>query len=290
MAVCNVTTLSGEMMEDTIGFIQEMAHRMREHALYMALSAGVNGAHLGGGLSIIEIMATLYGGVLRFDTQNPEWEDRDRFILSKGHGVLAYYSALAEAGFFPVEDLKKFEVNGEFLPGHPVMNMSKGIECSGGSLGMGLSFGVGVALAGKMRNKSYHTYVLLGDGECNEGTVWEAAMSASHYHLSNLIAIIDLNALQYDGFCSEIMNPGHFNAKWESFGWKVTETEGHDIEVLYQVFLGCIHDSIEKPQVIIARTIKGKGVSFMENRREWHHSRLSPEQYEAACVEIRRRI
>lgn len=273
-------------MDDAINAIQGMSRRMREHALRMAFSAGANGSHLGGGLSAIEIMATLYGGILRLDPLNPKWDERDRFILSKGHAVLAYYPALAEAGFFPIEDLKKFEVNGEFLPGHPVMNMEKGIEISSGSLGMGLSFGVGVALNGKMRNKSYHTYVLLGDGECNEGTVWEAAMAASHFHLSNLIVIIDRNNLQYDGTCAEIMNTDDLKAKWESFGWDVTEVDGHDISALYHTFISCIQSLEIKPHVVIAHTIKGKGVSFMENKKEWHHSILSQKQYEIAIAEI----
>ncbi|MFZ1127620.1 MAG: transketolase [Methanoregula sp.] len=275
------------MMENAVSSIKKMAERMREHALTMAFSAGANGAHLGGGLSMIEIMATLYGGVLRLDPKNPDWEDRDRFIPSKGHGVLAYYTALAEAGFFPVEDLKKFEMNGEFLPGHPVMNVKKGIECSSGSLGMGLSFGVGIALAGKTRTKSYHTYVLLGDGECNEGAVWEAAMSASQFHLSNLIAIVDRNDLQYDGCCSEIMNMDPMKAKWESFGWDAVEVDGHDVQALYEAFQSCTDSSEPKPHVVIAHTIKGKGVSFMENKKEWHHSSLSQKQYETAVAELR---
>lgn len=275
-------------MDDVIVNIKEMAFRMREHALSMAFSSGNNGAHLGGGLSIIEILATLYGGILRIDPNDPQWEDRDRFILSKGHGVLAYYSALAESGFFPVDNLKKFEVNGEFLPGHPVLNINKGIECSSGSLGMGLSFGVGIALAGRLKNKSYNTFVLMGDGECDEGSVWEAAMSASHFHLSYLFAIIDSNSLQYDGYCSEIMSQGSFSEKWESFGWRVTEVDGHDVQALFRVFTDCIKNPHENPHVILAHTIKGKGVSFMEGKKEWHHGSLSREQYESACEEIRR--
>lgn len=276
-----------ENLEDTIRSLQEMAKRMREHALTMAFDAGANGAHLGGGLSLIEIMATLYGNVLHLDPQNPEWDDRDRFIVSKGHGTLAYYAALAEAGFFSVNDLKKFSINGEFLSGLPVMNMKKGIECSSGSLGMGLSFAVGIALAGKMRNKSYYTYALLGDGECNEGSVWEAAMSASHFQLRNLIAIVDKNNLQYDGVCSEIVRMNNFKANWENFGWEVFETDGHDIMALYRTFRACARSSEMKPHVIIANTVKGKGVSFMENSKEWHHSRLSQKQYEAAIAEVR---
>ncbi|MDE4907330.1 transketolase [Methanogenium marinum] len=236
---------------------------------------------------MIEIMATLYGGILRFDPKNPEWDGRDRFILSKGHGVLAYYTALAEAGFFPKDELLKFEVNGECLPGHPILNMEKGIECSTGSLGMGLPFGAGLALAGKMQKKSYRTYVLVGDGECDEGSIWECAMFASHYHLSNLIAIVDSNKLQYDGPCCEIMNLDNFKAKWESFGWDVTEVDGHNVKELYDAFSVCSHSSNGKPQVIIADTVKGKGVSFMENNKEWHHSTLSQKQYDLAMQEIR---
>lgn len=264
-----------------------MAKRMREHAIHMAFAAGANGAHLGGGLSLIEIMATLYGGVLQVDPKNPLWDERDRFILSKGHGVLAYYTALAEAGFFPFEDLKKFEVNGEYLTGHPVMNLQKGIECSSGSLGMGLSLGIGIALAGKMRGKKYRTFVLMGDGECDEGSVWEAAMSASHFRLGHLIAIIDRNCLQYDGFCSDVMDLEDFRAKWEGFGWKVTEINGHDIRELSDAFASCTGPAEGKPHVIIARTIKGKGISFMENNAAWHHSRLSQSQYDSALAELR---
>jgi len=274
-------------MDEVVISVQKMAKRMREHALQMAFSAGANGAHLGGGLSMIEIMATLYGGILHLDPKNPDWDERDRFILSKGHGVLAYYTALAEAGFFPVEDLKKFEMNGGFLPGHPVMNLEKGIESSSGSLGMGLSLGVGIALVGKMREKHYRTFVLMGDGECNEGSVWEAAMSASHFRLANLIAIIDRNCLQYDGFCSDVMDMENFRSKWESFGWTVTETNGHDIQELYNAFSYCTGLSEGKPRIIIARTIKGKGISFMENNAAWHHSRLSQTQYDLALAEAR---
>ena len=280
-------SVESDTLDNSICLIEEMAGRMREQALKMAHSAGSNGSHLGGGLSMIEILSTLYGGILRFDPKNPEWGDRDRFILSKGHGVLAYYTALAEAGFLTDDELLKFEVNGEFLPGHPILNMEKGIECSTGSLGMGLPFGAGIALAGKMRNKSYLTYVLLGDGECNEGTVWEAALFASHYHLSNLVAIVDSNKLQYDGPCCEIMNLDNFKSKWESFGWEVAEVDGHNIKELYHVFSACNQSSNGKPRIIIANTVKGKGVSFMENNKDWHHSVLSQKQYDMAVQEIR---
>ncbi|WAI01205.1 transketolase [Methanogenium organophilum] len=280
-------TFESDEIENKISFIEKMAGRMREQALKMAYSVGSIGSHIGGGLSMIEIMATLYGGILRFDPDNPEWDNRDRFILSKGHGVLAYYTALAEAGFFSTDELLKFEVSGEFLPGHPILNMEKGIECSTGSLGMGLPFGAGIALAGKMEKKPYLTYVLVGDGECDEGSIWEAAMFASHYHLSNLIVIVDHNKLQYDGPCCDVMNLDNFKAKWESFGWEVTEVDGHNIRDLYHAFSCCTQSAIVKPHVIIASTIKGKGVSFMENNKAWHHSVLSRKQYDQAIEEIR---
>jgi transketolase len=268
--------------DQTLHDMQLMAARMRRTALDLAYSAGHNGAHLGSGLSIIEIMAVLYGGILNIDPHNPRWEERDRFILSKGHGTLGYYTALAEAGLISREELMTFETNGGFLPGQPVMNMDKGIEFSSGSLGQGLSLGVGVALAGKMAGKKYGTYVLLGDGECNEGSVWEAAIAAKHYKLSNLVAIIDANDMQSDGSRCDIMS-ADYHAIWKGFGWDITRVAGHDIPALYDAF--CQRHSTDTPRVIIAKTIKGKGVSFMENRNEWHHNRLTKAQYDQAIAE-----
>lgn len=271
--------------EQVIDKVEKMAKRMRKHALDMALSAGSNGAHIGPGLSMIEITATLYGAVMKIDPQNPNWEDRDRFILSKGHGTLGYYTALAEAGLIEVDELATFEANEGFLPGQPTLNMAKGIEFSSGSLGLGLSLGIGVAMTAKRMSKDYKTFVLMGDGECNEGTVWEAAMAASHYGLNNLIAIIDKNCIQSDGGCSIIMNMGDMAGKWRSFGWEVVEVDGHNICEIYDAFLNSSR-SATKPYVVIASTVKGKGVSFMENNNEWHHSRLSKTQYDAAMLEL----
>jgi transketolase len=263
--------------------IEQMAHRMRKKALELALSAGNNGAHIGSGLSIIEITAVLYGGIMKVDPKNPHWEDRDRFILSKGHGTLGYYTALAEAGLISFDELSNFEKNGGFLPGQPVMNMDKGIEFSSGSLGHGLSLGVGVALAGKKRCQDYNVYVLMGDGECNEGAVWEAAMAAKHYKLSNLVAIIDANDMQSDGARDCIM-AADYEAMWKGFGWNVAVIDGHNIQSLFDT-LGATNRS-EYPRVIIARTVKGKGVSFMEGNNEWHHNRLTRAQYDAAINEL----
>lgn len=261
-----------------------MADRMRSKALELALSAGSNGAHLGPGLSIIEIMAVLYGGIMKIDPKNPHWEERDRFILSKGHGTLGYYTALAEAGLISFEELSTFEKNGGFLPGQPVMNVDKGIEFSSGSLGHGLSLGVGVALAGNRSGRDYRVYVLMGDGECNEGTVWEAAMAAKHYKLSNLIAIIDANDMQSDGSRVDII-AADYEAIWKGFGWDVIVIDGHNISSLYEILR--TDSRIDTPRVIIAKTIKGKGVSFMEGNKEWHHHRLTQAQYDTAVNELK---
>lgn len=263
--------------------IEAMAKRMRKKALDLALSAGNNGAHLGSGLSIIEIMAVLYGGIMRFDPKDPRWDGRDRFILSKGHGTLGYYTALAEAGLISFEELATFEKNGGFLPGQPVMNPDKGIEFSSGSLGHGLSLGIGVALAGKKRDAGFRVYVLMGDGECNEGSVWEAAMAARHYNLSNLIAIIDANDMQSDGARCNIM-AADYEAMWRGCGWDVVVTDGHDVGSLYETLRTA--NRPDTPRVIIARTTKGKGISFMEGNNEWHHNRLTQAQYDTATGEL----
>lgn len=263
--------------------VNAMALNMRKHALKMAHSAGSNGAHLGPGLSLVEIMATLYGAVMKIDSRNPTWEHRDRFILSKGHGSLGYYTALAESGYFTIEELYTFEENGGFLPGQPVMNMDKGIECSTGSLGLGLSFGIGIALSLRTRNIGSRVFVLMGDGECNEGTVWEAAMSAAHFKLDNIVAIIDDNKMQSDGLSSDVLNMFSLADKFRSFGWEAIEVDGHDIKALYQS-LTSRHP--EKPLVVVAHTVKGKGISFMEGNIDWHHGQLTSSLYESALREL----
>lgn len=262
-----------------------MADRMRRNALAMALGAGPLGAHLGSGLSVIEICAVLYGEVMKLDPRAPCWKDRDRFLLSKGHGCLGYYTALAEAGFLTVEELGTFERPEGFLSGHPSMHMEKGIELSSGSLGLGLSVGIGITLAGRRSGRTYTTYVLMGDGECNEGSVWEAAMAASHFKLDKLVAVIDANGMQSDGPCEAIMNMGEVEAKWRSFGWETVAVDGHDVGALYDAFTSPRRES-NKPFIVIASTVKGKGVSFMENNNEWHHNRLTQAQYDAAMQEL----
>lgn len=263
--------------------ITNMAKKMRRKILDISHSCNVN-VHMGGGLSIVDIMATLYSAVLRYDTKNPTWENRDRFILSKGHGVLGFYSALLEAGIISEEIFASFQTNESDLIAHPVMNIPLGIESSNGSLGQGLSMGVGLALAAKRKNMKHRIYVLLGNGECNEGSVWEAIMAAAHFKLDNLVAIVDSNRFQSDGKSETIMDCGDFSQKWESFGWDVCSVDGHNIAELYNAFVKC--DIANKPKVVIANTIKGKGISFMENNNEWHHNRLTKTHYDQALLEM----
>ncbi len=273
-----------EGRDEVVASISEMSRRMRKTVLDMALEAGASSAHFGGALSIIEITATLFGSVMRYDPMNPEWDERDRFILSKGHGCLGYYSALAEAGFLTPEDLLSFEKTGTSLPGHPVINRKKGIEFSNGSLGMGLSLGIGVALAARRRKRNHRVFVLMGDGECNEGSVWEAAMAAAHFNLDNIVAIIDRNTLQQTGPNSTIMSVGDIADKWRSFEWDVYEVDGHDVGALYDVFCRPYAEGV--PKAIVAHTVKGKGFSFSEGNNDWHHAVLTKKQYETALAEI----
>ncbi len=265
--------------------IEEKAKKMRMHSLDMALVAGSNGAHLGPGYSMMEIMATLYFGIMKHDPKNPHWEERDRFVLSKGHGVLGYYTALAEAGYFDTAELIRFETNDSFLAGHPSLNMQYGIELTSGSLGNGMSLAVGVALAAKIDKKKHCTYCYVGDGECDEGLIWEAAMSASHYGLDNLVAIIDRNMLQSDGIGRDIICLGDLAQKWRSFGWETVEVDGHSVSDLLEV-LSYKNRPVNRPYAVIAHTVKGKGVSFFENNNKWHHGKLSKEQYDLAMAEL----
>jgi transketolase len=256
---------------------------MRRSIIDMAYDCGGN-AHLGGGLSIVEIMAVLYGAVMNFDPGCPTNPDRDRFILSKGHGVLGYYAALSEAGVFPAGLLKTFQKNGTDLAAHPVMKPELGIESSNGSLGQGLSIAAGIALHAKLRGKNFNAYVLLGNGECNEGAVWEAVMSASQLKLGNIVAIIDDNGMQSDGQSDHIIDMRPIAEKFVSFGWSAATADGHDVASLYSAISR--KEAEGRPKAVIARTVKGKGVSFMENSRDWHHNRLTQVLYEQASAEI----
>jgi len=250
----------------------------------MAVAAGASSAHFGGALSITEIISTLFAYKMKIDKKNPLWESRDRFILSKGHACLAYYAALCEIGYITKNELKTFEKNDTNLLGHPVINRKLGIEFSNGSLGMGLSLGIGVAISSKKKKKDFNVYVVIGDGECNEGSVWEAAMAAPNFKLNNLYAIIDKNNFQQTGSNKEIMNVESLKEKWSSFGWHTTELDGHNVQELYDFFKNS--DEVKKPKAIIASTIKGKGFSFSENNNDWHHSVLTKSFYDKAIEEL----
>jgi transketolase len=262
--------------------------QMRKWVVQMTLNAGRLGSHAGGAMSIVELLSVLYvARVLRYDVKNGAWEERDRFILSKGHAAPSFYGALALAGFIDEKELETFKKNETRLYGHPAMNLDMGIEFSTGSLGQGLSQGVGTALALKARNNDVsRVFVVLGDGECNEGSVWEAAMCAAHYGLDNVVAIVDRNGMQYDGFTEPVMNTGDMVAKWKSFGWEVRDVaDGHDVAQLHAA-LTAPRTEPGKPLCIISRTVRGKGVSFMENAREWHHSTLNQEKHDKAMAEL----
>jgi transketolase len=220
---------------------------------------------------------------MTYRADEPTWDGRDRFILSKGHGVLGFFPALVEAGILSEEKFNTFKKDESDLIAHPVMNLSLGIESSNGSLGQGLSMGVGLALAAIRKKASHRVYVLLGDGECNEGMVWESAMCGAHYRLSNLTAIVDRNGFQSDGESAKVMNEESLSDKWRSFGWDVRDVDGHNVAALLDAFRT---PTDGRPKAIIARTIKGKGVKFMENNNEWHHNRLTKASYEQAVAEL----
>ena len=264
--------------------IKYYAYKLRLNALNMAYTAKSHASHFGAGMSIIEILAVLYGKILNLNKDNSCFDNRDRFILSKGHGVIGYYAALTEFGFIPKDDLKDFEQNNSYLMGHPVRDIEHGIEFTNGSLGMGLSLAIGTAISAKKKKQSYKTYVLLGDGELDEGSVWEGFMAAKQFKLDNLVAIIDKNNLQLGGLTESIINHEDLVKKLTDFGWNAKEIDGHDIEQLINAF-STIEEN-EKPTAIIANTIKGKGFSFSENNNSWHHAILSKQNYENALKEL----
>ena len=267
--------------------IKNFATNVRKNILDMAVCAGASSAHFGGALSITEIISTLFSHQMKIDRKDPKWEERDRFILSKGHACLAYYAALCEVGYISKEELKTFEKNDTNLLGHPVINRNLGIDFSNGSLGMGLSLGIGVAISSKKKKKDFNVYVIIGDGECNEGSVWEAAMAAPNYNLNNLYAIIDKNNFQQTGSNKEIMNVESLKDKWSSFGWHTVELDGHNIQELYNFFEN--NKQIQKPKALIANTVKGKGFSFSENNNDWHHSVLTKSFFEKALNELNKK-
>ncbi|HOM02307.1 MAG TPA: transketolase [Acetivibrio sp.] len=271
------------MDEKRVNELRKYSTKIRKHIIEAVYNA--KSGHPGGSLSSADIITVLYFNEMRVDPKNPAWEDRDRFVLSKGHCSPALYSALAEKGFFPAEELLKFRHIDSFLEGHPSMRYVPGVDMSTGSLGQGISAAVGMAIAGKLDKKDYYVYAMLGDGEIQEGQVWEALMSASHYKLNNLIAFLDHNYLQIDGNIKEVMSPEPVVDKVRAFGWNVIVIDGHDHKQISDAVREA-KKSAEKPTMIIAETVKGKGVSFMENAAEWHGSPPNKEQRDKAIAEL----
>ncbi|WP_176231750.1 transketolase [Candidatus Hakubella thermalkaliphila] len=262
--------------------VQTLESRARQiRRLVVQMNAAARSSHVGSALSIVDLLVVLYFRILRFDLENPRAGDRDRFILSKGHGCTALYATLAERGFFSKDILDTYYQDGGLLAGHADNHNVPGIEVATGSLGHGLSIGVGMALAGKHDQKNYRVFVLLGDGECDEGSVWEATMSASHFKLDNLITIVDFNKLQAMGRVEEVMNLEPFAEKWCSFGWSVREIDGHDFRQIEDALTKVPFESA-KPSLILAHTVKGKGVSYMEDQLSWHYK--SPNERELALA------
>ena len=257
--------------------------KMRAHIIEMLAAAG--SGHPGGSLSATDIIATLYFKHMQVDPDNPSWEDRDRFVLGKGHAAPALYAALALRGFFPEEELITLRKIGSRLQGHPCRTETPGVDMSTGSLGQGLSVANGMALAGRLDGRDYYVYCIMGDGELQEGQVWEAAMSAAHYKLDHLIAFVDHNGLQIDGPNSKVMNVEPIDEKFKAFGWNVMRIDGHDLEAIDAAIVEA--KKVEgKPTVIVCETVKGKGVSFMENVVDWHGVAPNAEQAKAALAEL----
>lgn len=271
--------MDNEMLE----YLQERAKTLRRHIITMLGEAG--SGHPGGSLSAADIVATLYFEVMKLDPQQPGWPERDRFVLSKGHAAPVLYAALAERGFFPVEELMTLRKLDSRLQGHPDMKKLPGVEMSTGSLGQGLSAANGMALAARLDGRDSRVYVLLGDGEIQEGQIWEAAMAAAHYRLDHVIAFLDHNGLQIDGPIREVMSPEPVADKWRAFGWDVQVIDGHDIRQILNA-IGYARQVTGRPSMIICETVKGKGVSFMENEAGWHGNAPKPEEVARALVDL----
>lgn len=263
--------------------MKQVASQIRQDIVQMVHAAG--SGHPGGSLSSADLMTVLYFDVMNIDPKQPDMVSRDRFVLSKGHAAPVAYATLARRGFFEPSELVNLRKMGHMLQGHPNMTYIPGIDMSTGSLGQGFSASVGMALAGKLDEAEYRTYALLGDGELNEGLIWEAAMSAAHYKLDNLCAILDYNGLQIDGANEDVMGIKPVDKKFESFGWHVIHVDGHDFEAIQKAFAEASQTK-GKPSILIAKTVKGKGVSFMENEASWHGSAPNKEQTEQAIAEL----
>lgn len=260
-----------------------IANKVRKHALTGVYNA--SSGHPGGSLSISDVLTLLYFEVMNIDPKNPKNPDRDRFVLSKGHTAPALYGTLAERGFFPTEDIKTLRRADSYLQGHPDMNKIPGVDMSTGSLGQGISVAGGMALSAKLDGKSYRVYTVLGDGELEEGQVWEQAMFAAHYKLDNLTAFIDFNGLQIDGKITDVMNPTPIDKKFEAFGWNVIVADAHDFDSLMSAIENA-KATKGKPTAIVMKSVKGKNVSFMENNPAWHGAAPNEEQYNQAIAEL----
>lgn len=263
--------------------LPQLCETLRLHALNMTHRA--KSSHIGSNFSMVELLAVLYTKILRIDPHQPTWPDRDRFILSKGHACAVLYAMLAERGFFPVSDLESFYHNGARLAGHATHTSAPGIEVSTGSLGHGLSLATGMALAAKRDGKNHRIFAMLSDGECDEGSTWEPALFAPQHKLDNLIAIVDYNKIQSLGSTKEVMDLDPLGEKWRMFGWSVYEIDGHNLAEVEET-LSAVPFEPGRPSCIIAHTIKGKGVSFMEHQLLWHYRTPQGEEYEAACAEL----
>jgi transketolase len=283
------TTAAGAGLDAvTVQRLEDAARRIRLEVIRAVHHARVG--HIGGPLSAADILAALYFHVMRIRPDEPDWSDRDRFILSKGHSAIGLYSALAVRGYLPVEELLTFDSAGSRLQGHPDMTVLPGLDMSTGSLGMGISAGVGIALGARLTGRDMRTFVLLGDGECQEGEVWEAAFVGARYGLDRLVAIVDHNRLQQHGWRGDGQHhrlppqePGELVAKWAAFGWRVMEIDGHDVTALVEALES---PADGRPTAIIALTHKGRGVSFMEGNYQWHAKVMTPEQYATAMSEL----
>ncbi len=273
---------SGFSTKATPEHVDELGRHLRR--LVLKTIAGSSSGHPGGSLSATEILIALYFRVMSHDPANPGWQDRDRFVLSKGHCTPILYSVLSECGYFPTEELVTFRTINSRLQGH-AHTMVPGVDASTGSLGQGLSIGLGMALAGRLGNKDYKTYVLIGDGECDEGQIWEAAMAAAHYKVGNLVAVIDRNRIQNDRFTSEAMEIEPLEDKWRAFGWNVLQVDGHDVGDLCDA-LNSASLNQDTPLVVIANTVKGKGVTFMENNPDFHGRAPNEQELSDALAEL----
>jgi transketolase len=271
------------VLPKTMASLKAKAVEIRSSILTMVHQA--NSGHIGGSFSATELVVGLYYNIMRHDPANPTWPERDRFILSKGHCAPVIYAVLADCGYFPKEDLAHFRRPGSHLEGHPYQPKTAGVEASTGTLGLGLSTALGMALGGKLRQQSHYYYVLCGDGELQEGQIWEAALFGNKYQLDNVIAFVDRNYLQTDGKTEDVMPLNPLPEKWRAFGWNVFEIDGHDFEQIFER-VELAKKSKGKPTMIIANTIKGKGVSFMEDQAEWHSGPPTMEQYVRALEEL----